>query len=395
MSLRLTPPGSKSMTQRALMIAALADAPSRIHGALVCDDARYLTELLEALGTSVRWDGTTVAVEPAPLCAPEAPVFCGNAGTAVRFGSCLSLLCEGALTIDGDRHMRGRPIGDLGAALEMLGVDVSYLGAAGCPPLRLARRGPAPASVQIDASISSQYASGLLLVSPRLGGLSISLSGELVSRPYLEMTAAMMRRAGVDVVWRDATLTASGSYRGGDIAVEADWSGASFLLAAEAITGVAIDVVGLAPPDSSLQGDAVFVAQLEALAAGADEIDLTDCPDLIAPLVAVALFRDAPLRITGAAHTRVKECDRVAVLCRELGKVGADMTPRDDGLLLRPAHLPAAAAELDPEDDHRMAMAFGVVSLRLPQLRVASPACVSKSYPAFWDDLAAIRDAQS
>ncbi|HHH29157.1 MAG TPA: 3-phosphoshikimate 1-carboxyvinyltransferase, partial [Polyangiaceae bacterium] len=362
-----------------------------------CDDSRYLTDLLRALGTSVSWQDERVTVEPTPLVAPTEPVFCGNAGTAVRFGSCLSLLCDGSLTIDGDDHMRERPIGALGDALAALGIDVVYLGERGCPPLRLERRRPAPAEVAIDTSLSSQYASGLMMVAPRLErGLTITLTGAKVSMPYVAMTSAMMEAAGATLnVTGERFAIAPGGYRAETIAVEPDWSAAAFLLAGGFVLDREVVVDGLLPPGSSLQGDAAFERMLAALRAPTAErhrFDLTGAPDLIAPLVAACLFADRPSVIRGAAHTRIKESDRVAVLATELQKVGAALTIHDDGLDVTPLErVPEGAWTLDPDDDHRMAMAFGIVSLRVPGITVKSPGCVSKSFPDFWNVLAELR----
>ncbi|MCA9621132.1 MAG: hypothetical protein KC731_19055, partial [Myxococcales bacterium] len=267
----LTAPGSKSMTQRALILGALSQTTCRVSRPLACDDSRYLTDLLRALGVSVEWqDGEVVIAPPRDLRAPVAPVFCGNAGTAIRFGACLSLLAAGTLHLDGDAHMRKRPIGPLGDALAASNVEVTYLGDPGCPPLLLRRRGPTPPQITVDSTLSSQYASGLMLVAPRLpGGLELDLGGDVVSKPYLVMTEAMMRAAGATLERLDARrlAIAPGAYRAERLEVEPDWSGAAFLLAAGFVTGRDVTVAGLLPPEQSLQGDAVFLHQLAALRA--------------------------------------------------------------------------------------------------------------------------------
>jgi len=403
MSLQLTAPTSKSMTQRALVIAALCEGQTTIERPLHCDDSRYLIGALRAMGCEVTSTETRLDITPAQLVAPQEPVFCGNAGTAVRFGSCLSLICDGVLTVDGNEHMRKRPIGPLGTCLEQMGLRVTYLERDGCPPLRLERRSEPPASTSIDTSLSSQYASGLLMVAPRLAqGLSLELSGALVSMPYVDMTVAMMRRAGAQIERRGRSIVvATGGYRSTSpqtLVIEPDWSAAAFVLAAARIAAIDIEVVDLPSPSASLQGDAAFVDMLATLdrspVDGCYQFDLTDAPDLIAPLTAACLFAAAPSRIRGAAHTRVKECDRVAVLCTELSKLGAKLTMHDDGLDIEPlAQPPRGQWSLDPADDHRMAMTFGLVSLRVDGIEVQSPACVGKSFPDFWDVLAQIRAA--
>jgi 3-phosphoshikimate 1-carboxyvinyltransferase len=393
-------PASKSMTQRALVMAALAEGPTTIVAPLDCDDSRHLGGLLEALGCAVRWRGSDLDVEPpARLRADGRAIPCGNAGTAVRFGACLSLVCDGALTLDGDAHMRRRPIGPLADSLAALGVESRYGGRSGCPPVTLERRAPPPARVRVDASLSSQFASGLLLVAPRLEhGLEVELTGDAVSRPYVEMTLAMMRRLGARAAWQDERIVRvePGGYGASDaprtIAVEPDWSAGAFVLGAARLLGLdeRACTAAMVPPAASLQGDSRFLDHMATLATPGAEphaFDLTSTPDLIAPLAALCLFADRPARIRGAAHTRVKESDRIAVLCRELAKIGARVTEHPDGLDVAPLDARAAATEpvtLDPDDDHRMAMAFGLVSLRLPAVVVADPGCVSKSFPAFW-----------
>jgi 3-phosphoshikimate 1-carboxyvinyltransferase len=411
-ALRLEAPASKSMTQRALVIAALAEGTASVRRALDCDDSRYLVALLRALGLGVTWTADTIEVAPPPpggggvgeggsrLRPPPTPVFCGNAGTAVRFGSCFSLLCDGPLTIDGDERMRTRPIGPLAEALQSLGARVTWLGRPGCPPLRIERRLPLAAEVKVDASVSSQYASGLLLVAPRLPhGLVLELGGDLVSAPYVAMTVAMMRSAGADVrrEGERRLAVAPGAYRAGDLEVEPDWSSAAFLMAAARAAAVPIAIDGLVPPERSLQGDAAFAAMMTELDVDRPHaFDLRDTPDLVPPLVAACLFARAPSSIRGVAHARVKESDRLAVLARELRKVGARITEHTDGLDVAPLQLDhTAEAVLDPEDDHRMAMTFGVVGLRVPGLRVGRPECVSKSFPKFWDALATMASRRS
>lgn len=394
----LSCPGSKSMTQRALMIAALAREPVEIEGALICDDSRYLSDVLRRLGASVSWAGERVEVLPAPLRCPDETLFVGNAGTAMRFAACLALVCEGELRLDGDARMRQRPIGSLVEGLHALGVDGRFLGTPGYPPVALQRGDRLRDEVELDISLSSQYASGLLLVAPCLPeGLQLRLGGQKVSLPYLQMTTQMMRRAGAQVDWNGdrEVVVAPSVYRARRIAVEADWSTAAFLLGAAEIAGRNVELPGLVAPDQSLQGDAVFVALLDELRApGAVQVDLRDAPDLIAPLAAVALFATHVTTIRGVQHARIKECDRIAVLNSEFSKLGASIREYADGLEIAPldlAKVPQGPIELDPANDHRMAMAFGLASLRVPNLVVRDPECVSKSFPDFWRQLACLR----
>ncbi len=397
MTLRLDAPPSKSMTQRGLVIAALGEEPTRIEGPLDCDDSRVLIEALRAFGCEIDVGETLIDVRPGTLTTPKGTLRLGNAGTATRFTACLSLLCDGPFVVDGDGPMRRRPVGPLGTALAALGVAVSYLEKPGCPPIRLERQGVPAERVTIHSSLSSQYASGLAMVAPLLPrGLSLELDGELVSLPYLDMTLAMMTRAGAEVARQDRLLTIAGRGYGqpGTIAIERDWSAAACLLVGAQLSGRDIQLPGLTSPPESLQGDSAIVDLLAALSEGQTTFELTHTPDLIGPLTAACLFADEPVRIRGAAHTRAKECDRVAVLCRELGKTGAQLTAQDDGLDVEPLRtVSASPCLLDPASDHRMAMTFGLVSLRLPEIQVANPECVAKSFPDFWEALAQLSAA--
>lgn len=422
-SLRI--PSSKSMTQRALLISALATRPTRIHNALVCDDSRHLSAALRALGASVQWDGNDVSITPAHWQPPSAAISCGNAGTAVRFIACTSLLMAAPLTLDGDSYMRQRPIGPLADALAQLGVRSRYHQTPGCLPITLTRQSHGPArppaagpaatagpaaAAEVDSSLSSQYLSGLLMVAPRLPrGLTLTIRGRAVSRPYVHMTVAMMRRAGAQVSVEGGCYAMKGDYyvvKGGGYPavgdtfptpVEADWSAAAFLLVGKRLIDSPAPIEGLGQPRHSLQGDAVIASWLEQFdATGDNRFDLSDHPDLIAPLAAMALFAKRPTLLTQVAHARVKECDRVAVLTRELGRLGARIDTTHDTMHITPLDLSAPPQRpdpitLNPEHDHRMAMTFGVVSLRCPHITVAQPDCVSKSFADFWQQLAKLR----
>jgi len=394
-------PGSKSMTQRALIIAALSECPVEIKGALMCDDSRHLTGVLRTLGAGVEWNGDCVSVIPGRLRGTDKVLFCGNAGTAMRFSSCLSLVCDGAFTLDGDERMRERPIGPLGKTLESLGVSVRYLAKQGFPPLRLERTAPTPRSADVDSSISSQFASGLLMISPCFkDGLTVGFGGRAVSAPYIRMTTAMMEKAGAKIAWKgDAGVEVKpGKYRpeGKVIVVEPDWSAAAFVMAASFVSGKNIMVDGMASPENSLQGDSKFFDFMEAIKSGSgNDFDLTDTPDLIAPLAAAGLFASKPVTIRGAAHTRVKESDRIAVLCGALRKIGAVVGEFPDGMRIEQLKQPSLGRiVLDPFNDHRMAMTFGIISLKVPGIEVLNKGCVSKSYPNFWEDLEKMRKDQ-
>jgi 3-phosphoshikimate 1-carboxyvinyltransferase len=387
----LAVPGSKSLTQRALVLAALADGPTEIAGALDCDDARLLRRALEATGARIDDRPGGWLVVPGELRLPRDAVFCGNAGTTLRFAAALALLADGPLLLDGDERMRRRPVGDLADALERLGAEVRYQGQRGFPPLTVRRRGPPGSRVAIDASRSSQFVSALLLVAPRLpGGLAVETSGSPVSGPYIELTVDALRAFGavVDVSpagWR----VAPGPLRGGRFEVEGDWSSAAFLLVAARISGRPVRIANLR--DDSRQADRAVVGFLERLdAPGPCRIDLGACPDLLPPLAAASAFAAAPVELRGVAHARLKESDRIAALAEGLRRVGANVAEFADGMRIEPLRAPVAAA-LDPRADHRIAMAFGLLGLRIPGTSVRDPGCVTKSYPGFWADLERFR----
>jgi len=404
MHIKLCVPGSKSMTQRALMIGALASRDTLLRGPLLCDDSAHLSRILTALGAHVHWGDGQVVIRPAELRATDQVLPCGNGGTAIRFAACLSLVTPGRMTLDGDDRMRERPIGPLGDALVQLGVGVHYGARAGYPPLTLERLQLAASSVAVDGGSSSQFASGLLLVAPRLPhGLTVHLVGDRVSLPYLRMTTTMMSKAGAQLRWLDdgavhVEPTPYFSVPGDAVLdIEPDWSSAAFLLAAGFVMGCEVELDGLPSASESCQGDAVFGTFLGELRLGREhDFDLSSCPDLIAPLTAASLFASHPCRIHGVAHARLKESDRIAVLVRELRRLGARLQELPDGLRVMPLdHRDPGDVLLEPQGDHRMAMAFGVVSLRLRGIRVSDPHCVTKSFPSFWTQLDALRSGGS
>jgi 3-phosphoshikimate 1-carboxyvinyltransferase len=398
--LRLSVPGSKSYTQRALVVSALADAPCTLRDPLDCDDSRTLRAGLRALGATIDdSQATSWVVTPGPLCGPAAPIDCGEAGTTIRFLSAFSLLIADKLQLLGTERLRTRPMDALLEALRDLGVTSSD--PAPPAPLSLRRFAELKTSrVSVESGTSSQFASALLLVAPRLpSGMTIQLTtraGEVVSRPYLTLTLNIMAQQGI-VVQESADgrqlVVPHGAYHGGELPIEADWSSAAFLLAAGLISRRPLELTNL--PAESNQGDAAIVAFLEALrgseTSGQHHFDLSDCPDLLPPLAAACVFGARPSLITGIAHTRVKESDRVAVLSDAFREVGIDVVEQHDSMRITPQSA-LQPAMLEPHSDHRMAMAFGLLSLRQPRIEVLDPRCVSKSFPTFWQALERFRD---
>lgn len=398
-SLRINAPGSKSQTQRALILAALADGTSSIVAPLECDDSRHLRGALEQLGVQLtcepgRWQ---VRGGVGRLQAPCAPLDCGEGGTTLRFLAPLSLLLDGPVVLEGQGRLRQRPVAEMIEALEALGVRASNPEASGASlPLCLERRrASATDRIKVNTSRSSQFLSGLLLVAPCLqAGLQLEAARDagpaMVSRPYVEMTLAAMAAFGAKVIEQpQGTFEVQpAAYRPCPVyPVEGDWSAGAFLLVAARITGRQLEVPNLTP--LSVQGDRAMAGFLEELdRQRPHRFDLTHCPDLVAPLAAACATTAGshPCHITGAAHTRHKESDRLTVLARGLARAGVSVAERHDGLEIHPARK-LVSVTLDPAGDHRMAMAFGLLGLREPGIRVEDRGCVSKSYPGFWDDL--------
>ena len=387
-------PGSKSQTQRALLLAALARGESRLVAPLECDDSHHLRQALVELGARIEAapDGTwrVTGVDGRPR-RPRGPLDCGEGGTTLRFLAPLALLMDTPLVLEGHGRLGRRPQDGLLSALAGLGVQTRRPELEWTLPLTLRRLAPPGRRTTVEAHLSSQFASALLMVAPCLPhGLTLTLDGPLVSRPYLELTLATMASFGVTCALSGARARVEpGPYSACTLEVEGDWSGGAFLLAAGWIRGRALEVSNLRA--DSLQGDRAFAGFLERLdVPGPRSFSLATCPDLVAPLAAACALARDPSRITDVAHARLKESDRLAVLARGLAKAGVGVQEHPDGLTIEPA-ADLRPVRLDPTGDHRMAMAFGLLSLRQPGITVEDPGCVAKSYPGFWDDLARFR----
>ena len=411
---RVTAPPSKSVTQRAILAAALAPGRSILRNPLLADDPRHLLEALEAVGFGVRQDlsADPPAVEiegrGGEIPAASATLSVGNAGTAMRFLTAVLSLGRGRYVINGDRRMRQRPIEDLLEALRALGCDAASLRGDGCPPVRVGGRGIPGGRARLSGSKSSQYLSALLLAAPAAAAdVTIEIEGDLVSRPYVDLTISVMRGFGVEVdreppttAARRFTVRHGQSYRPRDLRIEGDYSSASYFFAAAAVTGGRVEVAGLDP--DSRQGDAGFLGLLERMGclversatgiavAGSEALrgisaDLAGMPDLAPTVAVVALFARGTTRIGGVPHLRLKESDRIAALVSEIRRLGGEATAAPDGLTIVPR--PLAGARIETYKDHRMAMAFAVAGLRVPGTVIADPGCVSKSFPGFWEEL--------
>jgi 3-phosphoshikimate 1-carboxyvinyltransferase len=364
---------------------------------------------LGKLGIKVEADATrqtlTVTGCGGKIPAASAELYVANSGTTVRFLTAMLALGHGTFRLDGTPRMRERPIDDLLAALVQLGASAASEAGNGCPPVVVTARGLAGGRAIVRGNISSQYLSGLLMAAPCAAQpVEIVVEGQLVSQPYVHMTLAVMRAFGVSVEPGDLArfvIPNSAPYRGLSYDVEPDASAASYFWAAPAITGGQVTVAGLSR--DSLQGDVEFVDVLARMGCHVSDspagitvraaeklrgidVDMNAISDTVQTLGAVALFAEGPTTITGVAHIRHKETDRIAALATELRKFGATVDERPDGLRITPAALHAAT--IDTYDDHRMAMSMALVGLRVPGVVIRDPGCTAKTYPEFFADLA-------
>ncbi len=404
---KIRPPGSKSITNRALVCAALAAGTSRLTGALFSEDTEVMIAALRELG---------IAVEAAPEaesisvhgCGGRIPVstaklYTANSGTTMRFLTAIVSLGAGEYWLDGSPRMRERPIADLVEALRQLGVEAWSVYENGCPPVRIYSTRGFRGRAQVAGNISSQFLSGLLMAMPCAPGpVELMVSGELVSVPYVEMTLGVMRAFGAQVEHEQLRRFFSPGnlgYQAREYAVEPDASAASYFLAAAAVSGGEISVLGLGA--ESLQGDVRFCDCLQAMGCHVEyatdritlrggplrgiEVDMNAISDTVPTLAVVALFAAGPTTIRGVAHIRHKETDRIKAVATELRKLGAQVEEFADGMRIVPG--PLQGAVIDTYDDHRMAMSFAVAGLRQPGVVIRNPACTAKTYPQFFDDL--------
>jgi 3-phosphoshikimate 1-carboxyvinyltransferase len=425
-------PGSKSITLRALLLAALSSGETLLDGVLESDDSKVMLDAMRVLG--IDWEQTgedAIRVRGAGGAFPikHARIFVGNSGVSTRSLVAALAMSGGHYDVDGVPRMRERPISDLVDGLRQVGADIRYAGADGFPPLAI---GPAPIDVtrpvRVRGDVSSQFLTGILQALPLTGKTAtVEVVGALVSAPYIEITINLMARFGVDVArdgWRTFTLPGSARYRSpGRYRIEGDASGASYFLAAGAIAGsnrargltrglgsgpagVRVEGVGA----DSIQGDVKFADALAQM--GADittgtsggvgwieatairpltgiDIDCVAIPDAAMTLAPTALFATGPTTLRGIGSWRVKETDRIAAMATELRKVGASVEEGSDWLRIAPPERLTSAA-IDTYDDHRMAMCFSLVSLGDVPIRINDPDCVNKTYPGYFDEFARI-----
>lgn len=403
-------PGSKSISNRALMLAALASGTTRLTGLLRADDTERMLESLTKLGVKVTADGDAAVIEGAGGFFPvkSAELFIGNAGTAARTLTAALAFAGGHYRLDGIERMRERPIGDLLAALRTLGADVTCEIKEGFLPLVFRPAVPVGRRVSVRGNVSSQYLTALLLTAPLIApeeGLEITVEGELISRPYIDITLAMMKTFGADVtVTKKGFRVAKGGYRAQEnYAVEGDASGASYFLALGALTGGPVRVEGVGR--NALQGDAAFVGVLEqmgavitrgdryieaSLSAGkvlkGITLDCTKIPDAAMTLMPMALKTEGAVRLTGIASWRVKETDRIAAMAAEMNKFGARVESGPDWIEVERGATVAENVEVATYDDHRMAMSFSLAAAAGVPVVIKDPGCTAKTYPAYFDE---------
>lgn len=410
----ITVPGSKSITNRALLIAAMAKGETQLFGALFSDDTRYMAGALRTLGIDV------VANEAAAsfvvlgtggtIPAKQAELFVGNSGTTARFLSAFLGLGHGTFVVDGNERMRERPIQDLVDGLRPLGVRAQCEGKDNvCPPVMVVGSGMQGGRTVMTGDKSSQYFTALLLVAAYAQeDVEIVVEGDLVSKPYIDLTAGVMHDFGVDVVNEDykvLRVQKGQRYVAREYAIEPDASNASYFFAAAAVTGGRVKVKNL--NKQSIQGDIGFVDVLAKMGCevtveadgivvqGPDQlrgvdVDMNAISDVVQTLCAIAPFASEPVHVRNVAHMRIKETDRIDALVTELRKLGVRVDMREDGLTVYPAdHIQPAT--LDTYDDHRMAMSLSLVGLKTPGVVINDPACVNKTFPTYFDVLETLR----
>lgn len=403
-------PGSKSISNRVLLLAALAKGTTIVRALLDSDDTRVMLDALRVLGVGVARvsdsDDYEITGVGGAFPVKQAELFLGNAGTAFRSLTAACALSGGEYVLKGVARMHERPIGDLVDALRKLGARIDYLGEDGFPPLKIHPAEIAGDITEVRGNVSSQFLTGLLMALPlRQRNTTIEVVGELISKPYIGITLAMLRRFGVDIArngWQGFGVPAGARYRSpGEIWVEGDASSASYFLAAGAIGGGPVRVQGVGR--DSVQGDVRFADALAKMGAQIDmgpnwieasaprsgrlkaiDIDCNAIPDAAMTLAVAALFADGVTTLRNIASWRVKETDRIAAMATELRKVGATVEEGADYIRITPPEQLIPNAIIDTYDDHRMAMCLSLVTLGGVPIRINDPACVNKTFPTYF-----------
>lgn len=407
------PPGSKSITNRAIVIAALAEGTSKLTGVLDSDDTRVMLESWRRLGLEVSHQPDAGIVEITGCAgrppATSAELWLENSGTSIRFLTAACALGHGTYRLDGNKRMRERPIQDLVDGLNKLGCNVRCELDSGCPPVIVEANGLRGGQTRVAGNVSSQFLSGLLMAAPCASGddVEIDVGNALVSQSYVDMTLSVMQAFGVTAGGQGGRYDSKEfiqilreTYIAREYDIEPDASAASYFFALAAVTGGSITVEGLSR--DSLQGDVKFAVALEQMGCSVEwnansitvtggelqgvDIDMNDISDTAQTLACVAPFAKGPTRIRNVKHMRYKETDRVAAVVNELQRLGLSVEEHDDGMTITPG--PMHAATVQTYDDHRMAMSFSLIGLRIPGVKIADPGCTEKTYPRYFEDLA-------
>jgi 3-phosphoshikimate 1-carboxyvinyltransferase len=402
-------PGSKSITNRALPLAALCEGTTILRGVLHSDDTRHMRNALAMMGIEISdLDETTLEVKGgrSRLREPAGEIFIGNSGTTVRFLTAFAALVPGKVTLVGDEHMEKRPIQDLIDGLSQLGVKVDC--ESGCPPLTIHGGKLSGGTVKMPGDKSSQYFSAILMAAQCAeGDITLQVEGNLVSRPYIDITLNMMRDFGADVP-KDAAqggasefkVPAKGAYTARQYVIEPDASSASYAFACAAATGLSVEVPGLS--EGALQGDYGFAALLKEVGAEVSQngesttvtgtgtlrgvdVDMHHISDTVMTLAAISPLLKGSTKITNVENIRIKETDRLEATVNELRRLGQKVESGHDWLSIEPA--PITPAVVRSYSDHRMAMSFAILGLCRAGIQIEDPRCVAKTYPTFWDDL--------
>lgn len=417
-------PGSKSITNRALLIAALSKGESLLSGVLDSEDTKIMFEALRQLGLDLEWDKDQyqIRIQGQEGIFPhrDGEIYVGNSGTTARFLTAGLALSNGSYRLYGKPRMHQRPIADLIESLNLLGGDVRSENGDGCPPVLIRGTGSLHGTARVPANVSSQFFSGLLMAAgASKEKIDLEIDGDLVSRPYIEMTLAVMESFGVKVDVDSAFRHFSGfektNYQGIQYEVEPDASAASYIFAIPAIVGGRVSVVGLSK--SCIQGDIRFVERLAQMgchiyleddritverAVNSDGTlaplrgiitDMNEISDTVQTLSVVALFANGPTEIRNVKHIRYKETDRISAVATELRKLGAIVDEFEDGLRIQGDHFHSLHGSLiETYDDHRMAMSLSLAGLKIPGVVIRDPDCTQKTWPAYFRDLQAAVD---
>ncbi len=400
-------PGSKSITHRALIAASLADGKSRLKSFLSCEDTIYTASTLQSLGVDIElYNDAAVVNGNGGIFKPASrrqEINLGNSGTSYRLLLSVAALADGKYVFTGSERMKERPIAYLVEALKVLGVDAVYMEKEGYPPVLINASGIKGGRVKIPGDISSQYISSLLLSAPYAKSeLTIEIEGELVSRPYIDLTLDVMDAFGVSVEHENyqAFHVPKGQiYRAGEFVVDGDASSASYFWGAAAITGGRVRTENI-HPFKNRQGDIRLLNILEEMGCRIESgnnfvtvsgsslkginADMGSIPDMVPTLVVTALFAEGKTVITNVSHLRHKESDRITDTANELRRIGGRVDEQEDGLIIYGGGK-LTGAEIDPHNDHRLAMSFAMAGLRIPGIVIKNERCVSKSFPTFWD----------